>query len=76
MSNKKAEKADETMLLTEPPVPPTKDSVTDIETKVVRSIFNGVLGHLGLRFGETTDDEEYVALLKTRRGRMLVQEVK
>lgn len=42
----------------------------------VRSVFDGVLGYLGLRKGETTDDSEYVALLKTKRGKTLVEEVK
>ncbi len=35
----------------------------------------GTLGHLGLKGGETTDHEDYVALLKTRRGKSLVQEI-
>lgn len=35
----------------------------------------GTLGHLLLKKGETTDDEAYVALLKTPRGRALVQKV-
>lgn len=76
MSNKKTENTNEKMPPPEPLVPQTKESVINKKTKVVRSIFNGVLGHLGLRLGETTDDEEYVALLETRRGRTLVQEVK
>lgn len=46
------------------------------KTKKVRVIFKGVLGHKGLREGDVTDDPEYVALLKTKRGKELVEEVK
>ncbi len=53
-----------------------KTADTAENKKRVRSVFGGVLGHLGLRLGETTDDEEYVALLKTKRGKTLVEEVK
>lgn len=44
--------------------------------KQVRVICEGVLGPLGLRKGDTTDDASYVALLKTKRGKTLVEEVK
>lgn len=47
------------------------------KTKQVRVILqNAVLGHKGLRAGDVTDDPEYVALLKTKRGKTLVEEVK
>lgn len=49
----------------------------DEKPKTVRVIkANGTLGHLLLQKGDTTSDQEYVALLKTKRGRKLVEEVK
>lgn len=44
--------------------------------KRVRVICEGVLGDKILPKGSITDDPEYVALLKTDRGRTLVEEVK
>lgn len=44
--------------------------------KSVRVICNGTLGDKLLKKGDVTSDEEYVALLKTKRGRTLVEEVK
>ncbi len=44
--------------------------------KRVEIIFDGMVGEKGLRKGDITDDAEYVALLKTERGRQLVREVK
>lgn len=44
--------------------------------KKVRVICKETLGHLLLTEGDTTDDPQYVALLKTKRGKTLVQEVK
>ncbi len=51
--------------------PPPKE-----KSKRVRVICEGTLGHLLLKKGEITDDADYAALLKTRRGRTLVEEVK
>ncbi len=42
----------------------------------VEIIADGMLGHKGFKKGDITDDDEYVALLKTDRGRTLVREVK
>lgn len=44
--------------------------------KRVEVVCDGILGHRGLKKGDITDDEEYVALLKKERGRKLVREVK
>ena len=54
---------------TNPPAPPTGKPAR------VQVICEGTLGHLLLKKGETTDDEAYVALLKTKRGQSLVQKV-
>ena len=54
---------------------PDKTAKTE-KKKTVRVICEGVLGPLGLRKGDTTDNEDYVALLKTKRGKTLVEEVK
>ena len=42
----------------------------------VEIIYDGTLGHRNLKRGDITDDEEYVGLLKTERGRRFVREVK
>lgn len=55
---------------TTPPAPPKE------KPKRVQVIGEGTLGHLLLKKGDTTDDETYVNLLKTKRGKTLVQEVK
>lgn len=53
------------------------DKAKEDEAKKVRVIKeNGTLGPLLLSKGDTTDDKEYVALLKTKRGRTLVEAVK
>lgn len=44
--------------------------------KQVRVICDGTLGPKLLKKGDVTDDEEYVALLDSERGRTLVEEVK
>ncbi len=45
--------------------------------KRVRVILEkGTLGHLHLKKGDSTEDADYAELLKTRRGRTLVEEVK
>lgn len=46
------------------------------KTQVRVILEKGVLGHLLLKKGEVTDNEEYVGLLKTKRGQTLVEEVK
>lgn len=43
------------------------------ETVKVRVIGNGTIGHLLLKKGDTTDDADYVALLKSERGQTLVE---
>ncbi len=49
----------------------------EAKPKQVRVILkNGTLGHLLLTEGKTTDDPAYVALLGTKRGKRLVEEVK
>jgi hypothetical protein len=53
-----------------PPSPPVKTSTKRVEVLVEN------LGHRLLQKGDVTDDEQYVALLKTARGRKLVREVK
>lgn len=52
-----------------PPNPPQQPK----ETVKVRVIGNGTIGHLLLKKGDTTDDADYVALLKTSRGQKLVE---
>lgn len=56
--------------------PPAPNAQKTEKTKRVRVICDGVLGPLGLVKGDETDDADYVALLKTKRGKTLVQEVK
>jgi hypothetical protein len=58
-----------------PPPPPTTPPATKEKPKRVEVICEGTLGHLLLKKGDTTGDEEYVALLKTKRGKMLVREI-
>ncbi len=54
---------------------PTFD-VTGKTSRRVRVITDSNLGLKMLKKGDITDDEEYVALLDTERGRLLVEEVK
>jgi hypothetical protein len=56
----------------QPPTSPTQNE----KAKRVEVICEGPLGFKLLRKGDVTGDEEYVALLKTARGRKLVKEVK
>lgn len=52
------------------PKPPKVEPVKRVEVLVE------TLGHKLLKKGDVTDDPDYVALLKTPRGRKLVREVK
>lgn len=55
---------------------PSPNATKTEKSKRVRVICDGVLGPLGLVKGNITADSDYVALLKTKRGRTLVEEVK